>query len=493
MSDLIVKYDLTTDKTMLFDRNGSHVASYGGVTLNKDVSGDYYPHNNVYVGENKVPVMSADGTYDLDNNLKLNDEAVQQINDQARRQKQIAEKKAIENKSQFASQFTAPSNANISQLVNNGTQVYGSEIKNLVWPVDLLSLENNPYGGSYTVFFISEHQDASISKVKTNAAEFTLNARGGSIAETMKTSSADSRRAAEATINASMGYLLGKSAGVLLEKTPGINAVSSVLSKIAKKSVGSASDVARTTLETLGGGAVAYSVGFGEAKTQYTTLKVCIALPTPSITQTNSISWKETDSGSSALSSIHHWIARSSGNASNTNTTNPSAFSNTNSGFWETMGEALTSTALASTDVVQGGFMSRLMGKAQNPRKEQMFEDVEFRSYDFKYEMFARSKEEMDSIESIIKVLKYHAHPELTSSTFLYIYPAQFDIVHYFKDKPNPHMPRHATSILKNIDVEYGNDGILSFHNDGSPVRITLTLKFDEIAVLAKHDILQGF
>lgn len=94
---------------------------------------------------------------------------------------------------------------------------------------------------------------------------------------------------------------------------------------------------------------------------------------------------------------------------------------------------------------------------------------------------------------SIIHVFKYHAHPELSPSTFLYTYPAHFDIVHYYQGHVNQHLPRHASSVLKSIDVTYGEGDHMAIMEDGAPVTITMTLKFVELAILNRQDIANGY
>lgn len=486
MTNIATKYDSPTNKSTVFV-DGKRLTTFSGSVLKKDETGNYGPIT-VFVGEDGNPVENYDKV------AELSDDNINTINSQLQQKLSYSQEIQLRTGSTFSSQSTSSlSGSNIASLVKNGSNVYGSEIKNLIWPEDLLSNDGTSlYNGNYTVFFISEHQDASISQVSKNKAGFNLNSREGSVAESWKTSSGFSKQMTNAAMLGLFTYLYGKigrtAAGKLDDYLDG--KLTNVVNKVGGAQTGEFIKTAGTYL--LAGGA-ALSSDVIQTKTQYTTLNVCIALPTPSITQTSEITWSEANAASPIFSSLHHWLSRSSGNASNSNDGSPSAFSNEGQGVLGTSSEAIAAATLASSEFAQGGFLSRMMGKTHNPRKEQIFEDVQFRSYEFKYDMFARSQKEMNNIESIIKVFKYHAHPELTPSTFMYIYPAQFDIVHYFNDKPNPHMPRHATSVLRNVSVEYGADGVMSVHNDGSPTKITLTLQFDEIAILNKKDILNGY
>ena len=138
--------------------------------------------------------------------------------------------------------------------------------------------------------------------------------------------------------------------------------------------------------------------------------------------------------------------------------------------------------------------LSVIAGRKVNPRKEQLFNDVGWRTFTMQFDLAARSAKDMENIESIIRVFKYHAYPELTPGNYMWIYPAHFDIVHYYRNEVNYHMPRHATSVLTNIDVDYsGGQNFMSVHHDGSPVLIKLTLTFAEIAILNRDSIAKGY
>ena len=154
--------------------------------------------------------------------------------------------------------------------------------------------------------------------------------------------------------------------------------------------------------------------------------------------------------------------------------------------------EAATLHGMSQTGV--GSTLTRMVGKTANTRKEAIFQDVDMREFQMSFQMAARSTEDMKNIESIIRVLKYHAYPELTANNFMWIYPALFDIVHYYRDDINYHMPRHATSVLKSITVDYSNgNGAVSVHHDGSPVLIKLDLSFMEITQLNRGSIAKGY
>jgi len=127
-----------------------------------------------------------------------------------------------------------------------------------------------------------------------------------------------------------------------------------------------------------------------------------------------------------------------------------------------------------------------------NPFREQFFKSVDFRTHSFRYNFMAKSQEESKNIRHIIRLFKFHMHPELTGSGLSFIYPSEFDIKYYFKDKENKAFDRITSCVLTNMNIEYGGD-IFSTFSDGRPVEVNMTLEFRELEVLTKKRIAEGF
>ena len=70
-----------------------------------------------------------------------------------------------------------------------------------------------------------------------------------------------------------------------------------------------------------------------------------------------------------------------------------------------------------------------------NPFREVLFESVDYRTFNFRYKFFPKNKSESQKVFDIIETLKIHMHPELTSGKLFYIYPSEFDIQYFYKDK----------------------------------------------------------
>lgn len=127
-----------------------------------------------------------------------------------------------------------------------------------------------------------------------------------------------------------------------------------------------------------------------------------------------------------------------------------------------------------------------------NPFKEVLFEAIDFRSFNFKYRFFPKSREEAKSVEDIIKIFKFHMHPELSANKLFFIYPSEFEIGYYFENNQNPYFHKFKPCVLESMDISYGGEQFSSF-SDGNPTEINMTLTFRETEILTKTQIRDGF
>lgn len=132
-------------------------------------------------------------------------------------------------------------------------------------------------------------------------------------------------------------------------------------------------------------------------------------------------------------------------------------------------------------------------GRAVNPKKEQEFKGVNFRSFTFKYTFAPRDKAEADAVRAIIYEFKYHMHPEFLNETaFTYVYPSEFDIVYYSGSRENENLHKHASCVLESVNVDYTPNALFSTFSDGMPSQINLTLSFRELLAHTKETIERG-
>lgn len=374
----------------------------------------------------------------------------------------------------FNNDIEAPTTLN-----TDASEFEGNGVVNLVYPDDLVN-NREEYGNSYTVFFISVHHDSVLQSggsISTTEKKYT-NAKGSAIKKLATEQGGQTVLTGGAALGmgTAMGAL-GSKAGSMAGGVFGGNAFGMV-----GKGVG----------VTIGASVASEFVSdqlvdsTGKSKVEYKQQKACIVLPTPNVSTNYSLSWSETDNFT--LGNLME-IGGNIGNTLNSENVD---------GFMNTMGEIVKKNsdiglALMSKAPMYGDVLSKAMGKTYNPRKEQLFKEVNFRDFNFTYTFAPRSEQEAKNVMAIINQFKYHAHPDMKDGDFLFIYPSEFDIVHYFDGRPNKLMPRHATSVLNSVTIDYSPNGNYSVFPNGMPTMIRMTLNFKELAILTKKDIAAGY
>lgn len=170
---------------------------------------------------------------------------------------------------------------------------------------------------------------------------------------------------------------------------------------------------------------------------------------------------------------------------------------------WQNAGKGVVREALlniASVGKVAGfgfDFKSYVNGterRVRNPQKEQLFRSVGFRQFAFEYVFMPKSPKEVEDVKAIIQTFKKYMHPELSEDKMYLRYPAEFNIVHYFLDKENPHLHKISSCALRDMKVEYGGQDFTTFANTGGmPTEVYMSLMFVELETLTSNRIREGF
>jgi hypothetical protein len=151
----------------------------------------------------------------------------------------------------------------------------------------------------------------------------------------------------------------------------------------------------------------------------------------------------------------------------------------------------VTGTDLARIATAAGGY-------AVNPQLQVLFSGVGFREFQFDFIFTPYSREEAQTVESIIREFKLAAAPEIVSngifSQSLYMkIPDAFDIKFYYGNVENTKVHKIGESVLRNINVDYVGSGQWATFDDGSPMQIRMTLQFIETVIIDKNRIKQGY
>lgn len=137
-------------------------------------------------------------------------------------------------------------------------------------------------------------------------------------------------------------------------------------------------------------------------------------------------------------------------------------------------------------------------GTAINPQLEVLFKGIDMRTFQFDFLFAPFSQAEADNVKEIIYTFKYHAAPELLTVANggghgrYFVPPSEFDIDFLFNGQINTKVHRLTTSVLTNINVDYAPNGWVTL-SDGTPVSTRMTLQFQEVEIMTKERIKEGF
>ena len=325
------------------------------------------------------------------------------------------------------------------------------------YPQDLYS-NNGLYGGNYVIFYINVAEDSRILK---KSKEDTVDP--ASVPARLRGDGADTDAGVAQTVGgaAIKGAVPGVVAGVAAN---GLKGGIRGVTKSALKGgvVGAAVGVA-------GAGVVAIAAG-GKMARQQKRLKKAIALHVPNqlnIRYGMNYDAQDTAAQQLALTAASSQILSAAGAGAVT---------------------------LALTKGPNAELLSAQSGLAPNPKKENLFKSVDFRTFQFDYMFFTRNSEEAANVRNIIKEFKVHMHPEYKDdNNFLFIYPSEFDVFYYNNGVENMNIHRHTSCVLTEMSVNYTPNAMFNTFDDGMPTQINVQLTFKELAILTKQQIEDGF
>jgi hypothetical protein len=335
------------------------------------------------------------------------------------------------------------------------------DVSNMMYPDDLMAADGR-YGGNYAIFYINVATDSKLFKDKTvqTVDDKTPRDRGDLIAQKLTGGPKGQLVGANATVNTLAG-IVGGSIG------------------FGKGVTGAAKGAALANIPTVGV-AVAATMAPDATRSQKR-LKTAIALHIPNqLSIRYGMQWTEDDTAMLAMAAAGgEEIMKSLGNKNNNSDV-------------KGVGKAIIAN-LALSKGPNAGANSAALGIAANPKKEQVFKGVDFRTFSFDYQFFPRSEGEAANVLKIIQEFKYHMHPEFKdSNNFIYIYPSEFDVFYYQGGKENMNLHRHTSCVLTEMNVNYTPNGSFTTFSNGMPTQINVTLSFRELALLTKDKIKDG-
>jgi len=154
--------------------------------------------------------------------------------------------------------------------------------------------------------------------------------------------------------------------------------------------------------------------------------------------------------------------------------------------------------------------ISAITGSVRNPRKEQLFDSVGFRTFDFTFNFRPKNDKEAFDMLTICKLFRFHAHPELNASQAYLLTPSEFQITFIdLKDTDgfgqgglstapgyayeNAWINKVGRCACTSVAVNYHPNDIVSTFENGVPTAMDLTLTFTEMEAITRNHIYAGF
>jgi hypothetical protein len=321
------------------------------------------------------------------------------------------------------------------------------------YPADLFD-PTGQYGGNYVIFYINVSADSKLYKSNPTNVVNNISKRdqGDLVGQNINLT----------TANATTGAIEGAVGGGLLAgnlKGAGVGAATGAVAGAAV-------------------GGLLSSMGTSRANKR---LKTAIALHIPNdLSISYGVQWSEEDTAALAM-----------GGAASEEVIKAITTGGKNSDVTGVGAAILANLALSKAP--NAGANSAATGLAANPKKEQVFKGVDFRTFSFDYKFFPRNSTESQYVLNIIQEFKYHMHPEFKdTNNFLYIYPSEFDIMYYQNGTENLNLHRHTSAVLTHMSVNYTPNGMFNTFADGMPTQIDVKLDFRELALLTKDKVKAG-
>jgi len=146
------------------------------------------------------------------------------------------------------------------------------------------------------------------------------------------------------------------------------------------------------------------------------------------------------------------------------------------------------------------GAITKISGFAENPFSEVVFEKVNHRQFNYTFNLQARNKDEVEDIDKICKLFKFHMHPELQTDIGggrYFKVPSEFEIHYAYQGQINNYLNKISRCVLTNVTVDYGGEQFSTFRQfddqGAAPVNVSLTLSFTETEIMTKEMIAEGY
>jgi len=216
------------------------------------------------------------------------------------------------------------------------------------------------------------------------------------------------------------------------------------------------------------------------------------------------------DSGGKILEQVSNFVSsKTTETIANIALYMPETMSFTNSSQYN---DSTTLASAAGALPVIGGVVSKLTGQLGdggndalrlalnkagyvfNPQKQLLFQGIEFRQFNMSFTFTPYSAKEAQEVKQIIKLFRKWSSPQKAAAGggMFWNPPAVFGVEFLFNSSQNLNIPKLKDCVIESVEVNYAPNGWAA-HGDGAPVQSTVTLQLQEISLVDRTDIDNGY
>ena len=140
--------------------------------------------------------------------------------------------------------------------------------------------------------------------------------------------------------------------------------------------------------------------------------------------------------------------------------------------------------------------LGKNFGMAMNNRKEMFYNGPGWREFNYSFSFWPRNSDEMNRVQKIIQMFKYHMHPWRDDAWGgrIFRYPSEFEIHYLHRTGINDKLHKISRCALTKCDVSYSPQGsAFKTFGDHSPVTYKVDLSFKELEYLTKQKVKDGY
>lgn len=222
------------------------------------------------------------------------------------------------------------------------------------------------------------------------------------------------------------------------------------------------------------------------------TKSTSINLPMPNnVSNPNSISWDQKDFGM-----IGDTVVKSLSAMKNSGYNEDSVKSHLNSmaermksvAFYSGMSELVQKTGGNNLDAED--IMGAVNGKALNPFRTMLFRGVNFRSFNFVFDLVPFSESDCDLIYNIITAFRAHSSPDFAGDKMFFTYPDECQITYMWESGANKWLNNFKRAVCTDVNIDYAPMGHWSSIRNGFPNIIRIDTKWTEVDIVTRKDIM---